>query len=152
MPRGKRTRRITVAEVEHLAHWLAREHYTFDEPIPDFDTRFPHRLESCLYQPFQTYDRKSLYPRLIDKAAILFYLMIKNHPFQNGNKRIAMTTLQTFLLLNGKWLWIPNDEMYDITKLVASSPREISKEIVAALRKLIAKHIGDPPEQENDLS
>jgi death-on-curing protein len=47
---------------------------------------------------------KRLYPTLVATAAILFYLMIKNHPFQNGNKRIAITTLLTFLYNNNKWL------------------------------------------------
>jgi len=40
-----------------------------------------------------------LYPTLVSKASFLFYLMIKNHPFQNGNKRIAITTLFTFFIL-----------------------------------------------------
>ncbi|MCX6785530.1 MAG: Fic family protein [Candidatus Komeilibacteria bacterium] len=51
-------------------------------------------------QPYQTFGGKQLYPGLIKKSAILFYLMIKNHPFQNGNKRIAMTTLFYFLYKN----------------------------------------------------
>ena len=84
---------ITIAEVEYLAFQLAKEHLAFDEPIPDFTTRFPNRLESCVLTPFQTFSGKALYPTLVAKAGILFYLMIKNHPFQNGNKRIAITPL-----------------------------------------------------------
>ena len=53
---------------------------------------------------FQSFSGKDLYPTLATKASILFYLMIKNHPFQNGNKRIAITTLLTFLYENGKWI------------------------------------------------
>ena len=37
---------ITVADVEYLAFRLAKEHLFFDEPIPDFSTRFPNVLES----------------------------------------------------------------------------------------------------------
>lgn len=89
---------IFIVEVEYLAFRLAKETMDFNEPIPDFSTRFPNILESCLAVPFQRFSQKSLYKGLIEKAAILFYLMIKNHPFQNGNKRIAMTTLFYFSL------------------------------------------------------
>jgi len=75
--------KITVKEVEYIAFRLAQEILSFDEPIPDFSTRFPNILESCLATPFQSFFQKSLYPTLISKASILFYLMIKNHPFQN---------------------------------------------------------------------
>jgi len=81
---------VTVKDVEYIAFKLAREMLSFDEPIPDFSTRFPNVLESCLAVPFQSFSGKSLYPTLISKAAMLFYLLIKNHPFQNGNKRIAI--------------------------------------------------------------
>ena len=37
---------ITVAEVEHIAFVLAKELMSWDEPIPDFHTRFPNKLES----------------------------------------------------------------------------------------------------------
>ena len=67
---------ITVADVEYLAFRLAKEHLSFDEPIPDFSTRFPNLLESCVLTPFQIFSGKALYPTLIAKASILFYLMI----------------------------------------------------------------------------
>lgn len=74
---------ITVKEVEYIAFKLSQEMLAFDEPIPDFSTRYPNILESCLATPFQSFSGKSLYSGLISKASILFYLMIKNHPFQN---------------------------------------------------------------------
>lgn len=95
---------LTIKDVEYVAFMLARQHMTYNEPIPDFITRFPNILESCLIVPFQKFEKKSFYKGFIQKTAILFYLMIKNHPFQNGNKRIAMTTLFLFLRKNNKWL------------------------------------------------
>ena len=68
---------INVKEVEYIAFKLAQEILSFNEPIPDFSTRFPNILESCLANPFQTFSGKSLYPSLIAKASVLFYLMIK---------------------------------------------------------------------------
>ncbi len=132
---------ITVKEVEYIAFRLAREMLTFDEPIPDFSTRFPNILESCLATPFQSFAKKSLYPGLVSKAAMLFYLLIKNHPFQNGNKRIAMTTLFVFLYRNGKWLKVDTQELYNFTVWVAQSPRTVKEETVKATEKFLKAHL-----------
>jgi len=99
---------VSVNEVEYTAHRLAVKFMTWNEPIPPLGSRFPNILESCLKVPFQTFQRKNLYKRLTGKGTILFCLMIKNHPFLNGNKRIAVMTPLLFLYKNGKWLNIGN--------------------------------------------
>lgn len=132
---------ITVAEVEYLAVRLAKELFTYNEPIPDFSTRFPNVLESCLLTPFQSFEKKDLYKGFIPKAGILFYLMIKNHPFQNGNKRIAMTTLFTFLYLNKKWLKVDHQELYNFTVWVAQSPPRYKEETVKAIEKFLKTYL-----------
>ncbi len=68
-------KKITIMEVEYTEFHLAKELMTWNEPIPDFGSRFPYILESCLATPFQTFNQKPLYRRLTGKAAILFYLM-----------------------------------------------------------------------------
>ena len=65
--------RITVKEVEEIAFLIAQKKFSFNEPIPDFATRFANALESCLETPFQTFDGKELYPTFTAKLAILFY-------------------------------------------------------------------------------
>lgn len=132
---------VSVQEVEYLAFRLAREHLSFDEPIPDFSTRFPHSLESCLLTPFQRFSGKFLYRSLVSKAAILFYLMIKNHPFQNGNKRIAITTLMVFLHKNGKWLTVDTQKFYNFTVWVAQSPAELKEQVVSGIEKFIRTYL-----------
>lgn len=132
---------ITVADVEYLAFRLAQEHLTFNEPIPDFSTRYPNILESCVITPFQKFSGKALYPSLVARAAILFYLMIKNHPFQNGNKRIAITTLLLFLLQNRKWLSVDTQELYNFTVWVAQSPSSLKDDVVNAIQKFIRDHL-----------
>ena len=134
---------ITIADVEYLAFRLAKEHLSFDEPIPDFSTRFPNVLESCVVTPFQSFSGKALYPTLIAKASILFYLMIKNHPFQNGNKRIAITTVLTFLFSNGKWLKADAQELYNFTVWVAQSPPDFKEQVVSAIQQFIRDHLAD---------
>lgn len=132
---------ITVKEVEYIAFRLAQEVLSFNEPIPDFSTRFANILESCLAIPFQTFLGKLPYPGFISKASILFYLMIKNHPFQNGNKRIAMTTLFVFLHKNSKWIKVDTQELYNFTMWIAKSPATAKEEAVKAIEKFLNAHI-----------
>lgn len=134
---------ITVKEVEYIAFRMAKELLSFDEPIPDFSSRFPNILESCLATPFQSFSGKSLYPGLISTASILFYLLIKNHPFQNGNKRIAMTTLFVFLHKNKKWIKVDTQELYNFTVWVAQSPRKVKEEVVKAIERFLRAYVVD---------
>ncbi|MBI4708832.1 MAG: Fic family protein [Candidatus Portnoybacteria bacterium] len=133
--------KLTVVEVEYIVYRLAKKFMEWDEPIPDFGSRFPNVLESCLTAPFQTFDRKNLYKGLIEKEAALFYLMVKNHPFENGNKRIAMTTLFYFLYKNHKWLRVDNKELYNFAKWVAESNSKLKDETVKAVQKFIKTYI-----------
>jgi death-on-curing protein len=136
-------KRVTVKEVEHITFKMAQELLSFNEPIPDFSTRKPDILESCLATPFQTFGRKFLYPRFLTRAGMLFYFMIKNHPFENGNKRIAITTLFTFLFSNSKWLTADIQELYNFTVWVAQSPAQFKDEVVKAIEKFLKTHIID---------
>ena len=132
---------LTLKEVEYIAYRLAKKLLSSDEPIPDFSSRFPNILESCIAVPFQRFSNKSLYPGLIPKASILFYLLIKNHPFQNGNKRIALTTLLVFLYMNKKWIKVDLQEMFNFSQWVASSPPGFKDEVVRAIEKFLKKHV-----------
>lgn len=134
------TKRIGLGHIERIAHQLAVATMSWDEPIPAFRTRFPRVLESCLATPFQTYGRKDLYPTLAHKSAILFYLLIKNHPFQNGNKRIAVTTMLVFLMLNGHWMDIPPQKLYNLAVWVAQSDPDVRDAVIAGLVDFIQKY------------
>lgn len=134
-------KQITVPEVEYLAYSLAKEFMTWDEPIPEFGSRFPNILESCLATPFQTFSEKSFYKGLIPKASILFYLMVKNHPFKNGNKRIATTTLLLFLSKNNKWVAVDPAQLYRFARWVAESDPKVKDAAVAAIEKFLTVYI-----------
>ena len=54
-------------------------------------------LESAVAAPFVSYGGFSLYPTIQAKAARLAYGIIKNHPFVDGNKRIGILVMITFL-------------------------------------------------------
>ena len=79
---------------------------------------------------------------------MLFYLMIKNHPFQNGNKRIATTTLLTFLFLNGKWLKASSEEFLVFTRWVAESNRRHAEPVIAAVKIFISDKLVDSPSRD----
>lgn len=132
---------ITILEVEYIAYRLAKETMEWHEPIPDFGSRFPGKLESCLAVPFQAFGGKLFYKGLVEKASVLFYLMVKNHPFENGNKRIAMTALFHFLRKNKKWLRVDNQELYNFAKWVAESNPKLKDETVAAIQKFLKTYI-----------
>lgn len=120
---------------------MAKALLSFNEPIPDFAARFPNILESCLATPFQSFSGKSLYSGLLSKASILFYLLIKNHPFHNGNKRIAIATLFYFLYKNKKWMEVDTQELYNFTVWVSQSPPKVNRETVKAIEKFFKVHI-----------
>lgn len=55
------------------------------------------------------------------KAGILFYLLIKNHPLQNGNKRMAILSLAFFYYKNKRKLNLPSELLYEMAIEVAKS-------------------------------
>jgi len=77
---------LTMKDVEYVAHRLATETMSWNEPIPDFSTRFTNMLEGCIEAPFQSFGGRQLYPGLIKKASILFYLMTKTIHSRMGIK------------------------------------------------------------------
>jgi death-on-curing family protein len=93
----------------------------FDEPLPPFETRYPGKVEACLSAAFQTYGGQPLYFRFTRKAAVIFYGVIKNHPFINGNKRMAVMLTLTFFYENDRWLNVPPEALYKIAWDVAYS-------------------------------
>lgn len=93
------------------------------------------RLETAAFAPRQSMFGADLYPDLLDKAAALFASIIANHPFSDGNKRLAVVALDVWLGLNGAELTASNDEIYDLA--VATAERLDREEIVRRLRSTI---------------
>ena len=81
-------------------------------------------FDSSISTIYQSYDGKELYPTLEQKAAMLLYLVTKNHSFIDGNKRIASTVFLYFLDRNDS--------------LFVNGRKRISDETLATLTILIA--------------
>ena len=87
-------------------------------------------LKEIIGTIYQSFDGKDLYPTTEEKAANFLYLIIKNHAFIDGNKRIAATLFIYFLefyniLYNENEQVIDNNTLVAITLLIAeSNPKE----------------------------
>jgi death-on-curing protein len=67
-------------------------------------------LESAIAQPRATFDGIDLHTTVTGKAAALAYSLALNHPFIDGNKRVAHAAMEVFLVLNGLDLHADIDE------------------------------------------
>jgi death-on-curing protein len=71
-------------------------------------------LKAAVAQPRMTFDSEDLYPSLIDKTAALCFSLVMNHPFVDGNKRVAHAAMETLLLLNGLEVSAPVNEQEQV--------------------------------------
>lgn len=87
-------------------------------------------LKSVINNIYQSFDSKDVYPTLEEKAANFLYMVIKNHIFIDGNKRIAATLFIYFLqfynmLYKDNRQIIDNNTLVAVTLLIAeSNPKE----------------------------
>ena len=77
-------------------------------------------LDSALESAFQTFDGQELYPTKEEKAARIGYALISSHAFVDGNKRIGMYVMLTFLEVNGIHMECTNEEVVEAGLSVAS--------------------------------
>lgn len=71
-------------------------------------------LESALEACYATFDGKELFPTKEEKAARLCTGLVSNHAFVDGNKRIGIYVLLTFLEVNGITLEATDDELIEV--------------------------------------
>lgn len=98
-----------------LLHRLITEETGGDPNVRDIAL-----LDSASESAFQTFDDKELYPTKEEKGARIGYALISNHAFVDGNKRIGMYVLLTFLETNGIKLHPSADEVIRVGLAVAS--------------------------------
>lgn len=77
-------------------------------------------LESAVESIYASFDGQELYPSKQEKGARLGYALIANHAFVDGNKRIGMYTMLTFLEVNGIHLNCSNEDVIKVGLGVAS--------------------------------
>lgn len=85
----------------------------------DVGVRDEALLESAIENIYLTFDGVELYPSKEEKAARLGYSLISNHAFVDGNKRIGMYIMLSFLELNGIKINATNKDVYTLGMSVA---------------------------------
>ncbi len=102
-------------------------------------------FKSSIGQIYQTFDGQELYPSIEEKAAMLLYLVTKNHSFSDGNKRIAATLFLWFMDRNGI-LYTPegnkriaDNTLVALTLMIAESRTEEKDVMVKVVVNLINK-------------
>ncbi len=92
----------------------------------------------------QTFDGNELYPSMEEKAANLLYFLIKNHPFVDGNKRIAAALFLYFLDRNAARLrpegdaLVSNETLVAMTLMIAESRPEEKEDLVRIVVHLLS--------------
>lgn len=128
---------VYIYEFKELLSEAILEHKNTNDPIPALHKDSLSRVENCLKTPFQYVFGQDLYPTLYDKAAILMYMFVKNHPLSNGNKRMAFITMSFLLYKNGVELDMSNDKVYEFTKKIASSDSADKDLIINYIKKTL---------------
>ena len=113
----------------------------------DFDGLFGQEkdqgFQSALGAVYQTFDGNDLYPSIEEKAANLFYFIVKNHAFSDGNKRIAAAVFIYFLARNGILYRadgskrLADNALVALTLLIAESKPEEKDTLVKVVVNLI---------------
>ena len=102
-------------------------------------------FKSSIGQIYQTFDGEELYPSVEEKAAMLLYLVTKNHSFSDGNKRIAATLFLWFMNNNGILYRedgskrIADNTLVALTLMIAESRTEEKDIMVKVVVNLINK-------------
>ena len=129
--RGKFT--ITYDEVGRIIQEIQKDLISKKEASNLFGQESGDKFKAILGNIYQSFGGKKLYPSLEEKAAHLLYFIIKDHPFIDGNKRIASFLFVYFL--------DRNDYLYR-----RSGEKKINDNALTALSLLIA--VSDPKEKD----
>lgn len=78
-------------------------------------------LDSALNAPFQSFDGDDIYKTIQAKAARLGFSIVNNHAFVDGNKRVGILVMMTFLEMNGIILECSNQELIELGLGLASN-------------------------------
>ncbi len=120
-------------ETKKIIETIKNELLAKKEASDFFGTEIENKLKGIIGNIYQTFGGKELYASLEEKAAHLLYFIVKDHPFVDGNKRIA-SFLFVYFLDKNNFLYRENGE------------KKINDNALTALTLLIA--VSNPTEKE----
>lgn len=136
-------RYLTLEDMQYCCDFISQKLIDGDNPPPVLREADRDKLETVLVNPQQHIFGKEAYEGVFAKAACYFYFIIKDHPFANGNKRMALVAATVFLLANGYQPTISAADMYNLAKDTAVSHGDHKKTIhdIQRMLKKNAQHI-----------
>lgn len=140
MPRSKPVFKLAALYIERIHDVVIRLTWPGVPPHMSKVYRNMALLESAAARPFQTAFGEEIHPGLLAKGAALFHSLITNHPFEDGNKRTAVTSLQVFLLANGVLLLTSPQDMYNLAIRTAKAGEKAipQVEMLRVIREALA--------------
>lgn len=127
---------FTIEKAHNLIHEAKTELAQKGEASQLFGSEVSNKFQSILGAVHQTYSGEYLYPTIDEMAANLLYLIIKDHPFADGNKRIGSLCFIYFLQQNDALKKIDDNTLLALALLIAvSDPKE--KEVMIRLTRNI---------------
>ena len=118
---------------------LLLHQYMAEETGGSIGLRDEGLLESALESAFATFDGKELYPSKEEKAARIGASLVGNHAFLDGNKRIGMFVMLTFLEVNGVKVECSDEDIVSAGLALADGTMGYD-ELLVWLRARILKH------------
>lgn len=135
----RRTRYLSYDDLTDIAFALSQRLFSdWLGPMPLLTTlggeEGAGRVSGILELPRQSAGGRPAYPSLHEKAAVLFRSFVLNHPFVDGNKRMATAVCLVFLDVNEEIVCATQAEMVDLALAVATGTMRDLQEISAWLR------------------
>ena len=104
---------ITLSEVL-IIHEIVIEKFGGKYGVRDMDL-----LDSAIQRTNATFDGKDLYPNVVDKASAIIESIVKNHPFNDGNKRVGYILMRLTLLKSNIDIVAKEDDKYEFVMKIA---------------------------------
>lgn len=137
---------LKYTDCEEITAELKKELIAKKEAGDLFGQKRGGAFEGIIKGLYQTFAKKELYPAIEDKAAHLLYLIIKDHPFTDGNKRTA-SFLFVYFLDKTNYLFkksgerkINDNALTALALLVAESKPKEKQVMIKIIKNLIAEH------------
>lgn len=119
---------LTLDDVKFIFAELDNFFKRHNDPVPEFNSSYHHKIDSIIARPQDTFDGKDLYPDVYRKAACYLYFINVLHPFMNGNKRMSIVCTYVFMRMNGCVFEAEEDEVYDFAKELADGHKNQDEE------------------------
>ena len=143
--KGKHTKKAEYPSMAEYLDLLEKMRADFNSNV--FGREKDGGFDSAVNQIRQGFGEQEAYPSIEEKAAMLLYLVVKNHAFVDGNKRIAAACFLLFLDINGLLfkdsgqLIISNEALASLTIFVAASKAEEMETVKRLLISVLNRNL-----------